>query len=161
MAVDGMVAHLGGLHPLQALASADGDPDKLQGIVFAVEGDEESLAASRELAEGCGGKPVEILPDKKLLYHAAAVVSANFLTVLVDMAVLLAILVFNDADVQNRVITTERVYSPSELTQAANFLNSAFAGKDLLIYKHAIAHIADVAGAPPRAFGRPGAGGEA
>ncbi len=43
----------------------------------------------------------------------------------------LAILVFSDADVQNRVITTDRPYSPSELTQAANFLNSAFAGKDL------------------------------
>jgi len=43
----------------------------------------------------------------------------------------LAILVTNDHEVQNRVIQTARIYSPSELTQAANYLNSAFAGKNI------------------------------
>ena len=44
----------------------------------------------------------------------------------------LAILVINDREVQNRVIHTERTYSASELTQAANYLNRACsAGKDL------------------------------
>jgi heat-inducible transcriptional repressor len=35
----------------------------------------------------------------------------------------LVILVFADNDVQNRVVTTQHVYSPSELEQVANFLN--------------------------------------
>ncbi len=43
----------------------------------------------------------------------------------------LVILVINDREVQNRVIQTAKHYSPSELTQAANYLNSAFAGKNI------------------------------
>jgi heat-inducible transcriptional repressor len=43
----------------------------------------------------------------------------------------LAILVINDQEVQNRIINTERHYSPAELNQAANYLNSAFAGRDI------------------------------
>jgi heat-inducible transcriptional repressor len=44
---------------------------------------------------------------------------------------ILLILVTSDGDVQNRILLTERAYSPSELTQAANYLNAHFAGKDL------------------------------
>jgi heat-inducible transcriptional repressor len=40
----------------------------------------------------------------------------------------LTILVFADNDVQNRVVTTQRAYSGSELEQIANFLNANFAG---------------------------------
>jgi heat-inducible transcriptional repressor len=43
----------------------------------------------------------------------------------------LVILVINDREVQNRVIQTARRYSPSELTQAANYLNTAFSGKNI------------------------------
>jgi heat-inducible transcriptional repressor len=44
----------------------------------------------------------------------------------------LAILIVNEKEVQNRVIQTARRYSAAELEQAANYLNQAFAGKDLL-----------------------------
>lgn len=47
----------------------------------------------------------------------------------------LAILVVNDHEVQNKVIQTERCYSASELTQAANYLNSVFSGKNLSAVK--------------------------
>jgi heat-inducible transcriptional repressor len=40
----------------------------------------------------------------------------------------LVILVFADNEVQNRVIVTQQVYSPSELEQVANFLNANYAG---------------------------------
>ncbi|MGD9602953.1 MAG: heat-inducible transcriptional repressor HrcA [Gammaproteobacteria bacterium] len=43
----------------------------------------------------------------------------------------LVIVVVNDREVQNRIIRTARRYSASELTEAANYLNSAFAGKDI------------------------------
>jgi heat-inducible transcriptional repressor len=44
---------------------------------------------------------------------------------------ILVILVINDSQIQNRIINTARVYSPSELQQASNYLNQMFAGKDL------------------------------
>lgn len=43
----------------------------------------------------------------------------------------LAILVVNDREVQNRIINTERRYTASELERAANYINSLCAGKDL------------------------------
>lgn len=43
----------------------------------------------------------------------------------------LAILVINEQEVQNRVIHTKRAYSAAELQQAANYLNAQFAGKDI------------------------------
>jgi heat-inducible transcriptional repressor len=43
----------------------------------------------------------------------------------------LAILVTNDREVENRIIKTNRVYSQAELTQAGNYLNSVFAGRDI------------------------------
>ncbi len=44
----------------------------------------------------------------------------------------LAILIVNEQEVQNRIIHTARAYSASELEQAANYLNQAFAGRDLM-----------------------------
>lgn len=43
----------------------------------------------------------------------------------------LVILVTNDHEVQNKVIQTVKPYTAAELTQAANYLNSAFAGKNI------------------------------
>jgi heat-inducible transcriptional repressor len=43
----------------------------------------------------------------------------------------LVILVFTDNEVQNRIVTTRRPYSGSELEQTANYLNSHFAGRSL------------------------------
>jgi heat-inducible transcriptional repressor len=43
----------------------------------------------------------------------------------------LLILVTTDGDVQNRVLFTQRGYTPSELTTAANYLNQHYAGLDL------------------------------
>ncbi|MGH8767097.1 MAG: heat-inducible transcriptional repressor HrcA, partial [Burkholderiales bacterium] len=41
---------------------------------------------------------------------------------------ILLIVVAPDGDVQNRILLTDRAYKPSELTEAANFLNQNFAG---------------------------------
>jgi heat-inducible transcriptional repressor len=43
----------------------------------------------------------------------------------------LVILVFNEHEVQNRVIYTDRIYSPSELQQAANYLTAIYAGQNI------------------------------
>lgn len=44
---------------------------------------------------------------------------------------ILAVLVFSGQEVQNRVLHTERVYSSSELQQAANFINQHYIGMNL------------------------------
>src|SRR6201999_3187824 len=43
----------------------------------------------------------------------------------------LAVLVFNDREVQNRIIQLERYYPPDELRRASNFLNDQFRGRTL------------------------------
>jgi heat-inducible transcriptional repressor len=43
----------------------------------------------------------------------------------------LAIVVVNQQEVQNRILHTERDFSRAELEQAANYLNAQFAGRDL------------------------------
>ena len=45
---------------------------------------------------------------------------------------ILVILVLNNREVENRIISTDRIYSSSELQQATNYLNTHFVGKDLL-----------------------------
>ena len=44
----------------------------------------------------------------------------------------LAILVVNEREVQNRVVETDREYSDVELTQAANLINRQFGGRSLM-----------------------------
>jgi heat-inducible transcriptional repressor len=43
----------------------------------------------------------------------------------------LAILVVNDHEVQNRVLGTDRIYLEAELRRAANYLNERFVGQDI------------------------------
>ena len=43
----------------------------------------------------------------------------------------LAILVINDREVQNRVLSSNQNYSPDELQRAANYINSHYVGEDL------------------------------
>ena len=51
--------------------------------------------------------------------------------VALDPQRVLAILVFADNEVQNRVVQVRRAFDPAELEQAANYLNSHFAGLTL------------------------------
>ena len=50
----------------------------------------------------------------------------------------LVILVTNDSEVENRIIKTKKTYSQSALTQAANYLTSAFAGRDISAVKQGL-----------------------
>lgn len=52
----------------------------------------------------------------------------------------LAILVFADNDVQNRILQTRRVYGPAELERVANYLNTHFAGRPLSDIRSTLLH---------------------
>lgn len=58
----------------------------------------------------------------------------------IDGQRVLVILVFTDNEVQNRIITTRRTYTPSELEQTANYLNAHFAGRSLSEIRAALMH---------------------
>ena len=51
--------------------------------------------------------------------------------VALDPQRVLAIVVFADGEVQNRVVQVRRAFDPAELEQAANYLNAQFAGRSL------------------------------
>ena len=51
---------------------------------------------------------------------------------------ILVILVTNEQEVQNRIIHPSKAFSPSELTAAANYLNSVYAGKDLAAIRESL-----------------------
>jgi heat-inducible transcriptional repressor len=61
--------------------------------------------------------------------RAAQVSQLEFVTLTENRV--LVVLVYNDREVQNRIIQTERRYSPDELKRASNYLNEQFRGHSL------------------------------
>jgi heat-inducible transcriptional repressor len=62
-----------------------------------------------------------------------------------DAQRVLAILVFADNDVQNRIIQTRRAYDASELERVSNYLNHHFAGRPLAQIRAALVHTVELA----------------
>jgi len=105
-------------------------------------GDEEVGRLRSELPAGAGtrtllGSTSELL---SAMTHFVGVVSvpgrAGFAFrqiefVALDPQRVLAILVFADGEVQNRLVQVRRAFDPAELEQAANYLNTHFAGQPL------------------------------
>jgi heat-inducible transcriptional repressor len=60
--------------------------------------------------------------------------------VALDPQRVLAILVFADGEVQNRMVQVRRAFDPSELEQAANYLNTHFAGQPLAHIRATLLH---------------------
>ncbi len=81
--------------------------------------------ASAQLAEITGLAGIVMLPR----WQQNTIRQIEFLPL--SQQQVLVILITNDRNVQNRIIQTSRTFSPSELTEAANYLNHHFVGKDL------------------------------
>ncbi len=97
----------------QKLANAEEDPDRLVNSVSSALSRLTSLAGVVTMPKGSHAflRQIEFLP-------------------LSDNRVL-AILVINDREVQNRILHTERNYTADELQRAANFINDHYAGVEL------------------------------
>ncbi len=74
------------LHPLQSFASVDQAETLVPGSFCAVEGDQAALPTVHQLVRDVGGVLMEITPEGKTLYHAAAVAASNYLVTLVNLA---------------------------------------------------------------------------
>lgn len=76
---------VGSLHPLQTFVLYSGvprDPAIFTDLPLVIEGDDDAVACGFFVADALGAAPVEVDEDAKILYHAAAVFSSNFITTL-------------------------------------------------------------------------------
>jgi len=76
----------GSLHPLQSFAVLDIEKNPFQGIIMSAEGDPTAVKTARMITEDLGAHFAEIKTESKILYHAAAVVSSNYLVTVMDFA---------------------------------------------------------------------------
>ena len=68
-------AATGSLHPMQAFGGEI--VPKLDGVIFAIEGDAKARRMARSIAKSLGGIPIAIDTRDKPVYHAAAVMAAG------------------------------------------------------------------------------------
>jgi predicted short-subunit dehydrogenase-like oxidoreductase (DUF2520 family) len=71
------------LHPLKALPPV-GEPSDLRDALLVFEGKHPEVA--KQIADTAGARFAEIAPEKKALYHAAAVFGSNYVAALLDIA---------------------------------------------------------------------------
>ena len=71
------------LHPLKALPPV-GEPSDLRGALLVFEGAHRGVAEC--IADSAGARFAAILPQQKVLYHAAAVFGSNYVAALLDVA---------------------------------------------------------------------------
>lgn len=75
------------IHPLLAVSSKLHSYQELSNAIFTIEGQEEGLLDMKKLIEDCGNQVIEIFPQEKIRYHAAAVLSSNLVLGLIETAI--------------------------------------------------------------------------
>lgn len=79
-------ARVGCFHPLQTFASVDQAIENIPGSTFAIEAEEPLLTTLKDMALSLEGDWVVLKAGDKVLYHAAAVFTCNYLVTLVKLA---------------------------------------------------------------------------
>ena len=79
-------AHVGSFHPLQTFASIQKAIDNLPGSTFALEAEGPLLNTLKEMAGALEGRWIKLGAGDKAAYHAAAVMTCNYLVTLVKLA---------------------------------------------------------------------------
>ena len=90
------------------------------------------MAASQLLSELTRFAGVVVAPRRRTAFRHVEFLSLS------EKRVLL-IIVSTDGDVQNRIILTDRPFSPAQLVQAANYLNQNYAGQDFDLVREKLA----------------------
>ena len=79
-------AHVGALHALQTFADVDRGLERVHGVYWTVDGDDEARAIAGRVVRVLRGRLLRVPPEGRVLYHAAAVVASNYLVALADQA---------------------------------------------------------------------------
>lgn len=95
---------VGTMHPLQTLADPVSGAEQLRGSYFAVSGGAEAISVARRLLSSMGSPVITVPVARRPLYHAAAVMASNYLTVLVGVAARLMVQAGVPADEAVRAI---------------------------------------------------------
>ncbi len=77
-------ASVASIHPLQSFSSIDQAIKNIPGSYFGVTADKKALSTAKNIVRSLGGIPVEISPEQKPLYHAAACLASNYLVTLMN-----------------------------------------------------------------------------
>ena len=77
---------VGSLHPLVSISDARSGAGRFAGAFFCLEGERSALKAGRRIAHDLGGFAFSIPPEKKALYHAAAVIASGHTAALFSLA---------------------------------------------------------------------------
>lgn len=102
-ALEGKAKGLGSFHPLQTLSGNTDAASRLKAAFVALEGDAAALQAGRSLATLLGMRPIEIPAVGKALYHAGAVLVANYTVALAAVAERLALAAGVPAEAAGRI----------------------------------------------------------
>jgi predicted short-subunit dehydrogenase-like oxidoreductase (DUF2520 family) len=81
-----MDAQTGGFHPLQTFASIEYAIAGFPGTTFGLEAEGKLLETLKKMAEDLDGRWVVLKAEDKVLYHASAVMTSNYLVTLVKTA---------------------------------------------------------------------------
>ncbi len=79
-------AAVAALHPAMTFTGTDLDLDRVPGCVFGLTSDERAFPLGKQLVDDVGGTLTVIPEERRILYHAALVHSANHLVTLVSQA---------------------------------------------------------------------------
>jgi len=74
-------------HPIMTFSEHLIAPEQFAGTYCAVEGDPPACVLIDKIFAAIGAKIVSLLPDQKILYHAAAIFASNYLTTLLQVAI--------------------------------------------------------------------------
>ena len=107
-------AALGSFHPLQTVADPAAGPERLAGAYAGIEGDERALKAGERLAAALRMHTVRLDAAGKAVYHAGAVMAANYTVALAAVAERLAVAAGVPAE------AAARIYLPLVRGAAAN-----------------------------------------
>ena len=77
---------VGSMHPLQSFADGETARENLAGSAFAIDGDHAAVAVARRLAFDLGGRILNVPPEERALYHAAACMVSNYLVALLHVS---------------------------------------------------------------------------
>jgi len=79
-------ARVGAFHPLQTFASVKQAIENIPGSTFAVEAEESLSGTLKDMATTLDSHWIELKASDKVTYHAAAVITCNYLVTLVKLA---------------------------------------------------------------------------
>jgi predicted short-subunit dehydrogenase-like oxidoreductase (DUF2520 family) len=81
-----MGAVVGAFHPLQTFASVEQALTNIPGSTFAIEAEEPLLTTLKDMTVALHGEYIELDAEDKVLYHAAAVITCNYLVTLLKLS---------------------------------------------------------------------------